>query len=118
MKKPEIKYTLKKEKAKEEDYYECKRCDKNSVKNPEYASCPCPRGSCEAEIVGKVITTTQIFLAPKKPKKKLTKKDLEESMNLSIETFQNDDYFLTSPDLVTIHEKKRKTRNRSKSNRK
>lgn len=36
------------------DYYVCNRCDKNSDKD---VYCPCPRGSCEAEIVGEIEVT-------------------------------------------------------------
>lgn len=43
-------------KSKNIDYYECKRCNLNSIKN---AWCPCPRGGCEARIEGtvKIVTT-------------------------------------------------------------
>ena len=37
------------------DLYYCPRCDINS-QSKEW--CPCPRGSCEAEIIGEVKTTT------------------------------------------------------------
>lgn len=117
-----IKYTLKKEKTKKEDYYECKRCNKNSVKNPEYASCPCPRGGCEAQVVGKVVITTQIFIAPKKPVKKLTKKEKEEIDNacniFNLDELQDVSFLPTLSLSKTTNEKKRKTRTRSKSNRK
>jgi len=39
------------------DYFECKKCDKNSYKD-EY--CPCPRGSCEATLVGTLAKTIKI----------------------------------------------------------
>jgi hypothetical protein len=48
-----------------EDYYECDRCEadnsteKANSLNKRY--CPCPRGSCEAELVGKVITTIKVI---------------------------------------------------------
>lgn len=42
----------------EEEYWECSRCKNNSV---DEQWCPCPRGSCEAECVGKVITTVKII---------------------------------------------------------
>lgn len=46
-----------KEKSEVSDYYECDRCDINS--EHENRMCPCPRGGCEAEVVGKkkVVTT-------------------------------------------------------------
>jgi len=44
---------------KKEDYYECKRCDINSL-GPRF--CPCPRGGCEAEIVGVKITTVEVVI--------------------------------------------------------
>lgn len=40
------------------NYWECKRCKINSLTID--SRCPCPRGGCEAKIVGKTITTTEI----------------------------------------------------------
>lgn len=39
------------------DYYVCERCNRNSHEN-EW--CPCPRGSCEAELVGEIIVTIEL----------------------------------------------------------
>lgn len=41
------------------DYWECPRCEINSQSN---LMCPCPRGSCEAEVKGKVVITTELIL--------------------------------------------------------
>ena len=49
-----------KKKIIEEDCYECKRCDISS--EHENRLCPCPRGGCEAEIVGKKLIITRIIL--------------------------------------------------------
>lgn len=38
----------------EEDYYECPRCEINSLDNT--SMCPCPRGGCEAVIAGTLKT--------------------------------------------------------------
>jgi hypothetical protein len=43
-----------------EDFYYCKRCDISSEHGKRM--CPCPRGGCEAEVVGKKITTIEIIL--------------------------------------------------------
>lgn len=53
-----------KTKVKKEPFYKCSRCNINS--NTKDRMCPCPRGSCEAVCVGKVITTTtvEIILKP------------------------------------------------------
>jgi hypothetical protein len=51
-------------------YYECSRCEAdNSTKkanslNKEW--CPCPRGNCDAELIGQIITTTTIIKNNKK----------------------------------------------------
>jgi hypothetical protein len=42
------------------DYYECKRCKITSKTKDQL--CPCPRGGCEAKIVGKVIKTEELIL--------------------------------------------------------
>ena len=48
-----------------EDFYECDRCEadisdkKANSLNKKY--CPCPKSSCDAKLVGKVITTTKII---------------------------------------------------------
>lgn len=52
-----------KTKTKEVDYWTCDRCEINSLGEQ---MCPCPRGSCEAEVTGKVITTTTLILNDKK----------------------------------------------------
>lgn len=54
-------------KTKTEDYWVCTSCDINSLGK---RMCPCPRGSCEAEAVGKVVTTVEVFLNEKKNQKK------------------------------------------------
>jgi len=41
------------------DYYECPRCEINSL--TEKRMCPCPRGSCEAEIKGEIKTTVEVI---------------------------------------------------------
>jgi len=41
----------------QEDYYECNICKINSLGDRR---CPCPRGSCEATIVGILKTTKEI----------------------------------------------------------
>jgi hypothetical protein len=38
-----------------DDYYECPRCEINSL--TESRMCPCPRGGCEAVITGTITTT-------------------------------------------------------------
>ena len=46
-------------KTKKEDLYYCNRCKIDSTGKQ---MCPCPRGSCEAEIIGKVITTREVII--------------------------------------------------------
>lgn len=52
-------------KTTKEPYYECNRCEAdNSTKkanslNKKY--CPCPKSSCEAELIGEIITTIVII---------------------------------------------------------
>ena len=46
-----------------EDYWECGRCDITS-EHPD-RMCPCPRGGCEAEVVGAKITTILIVIDDK-----------------------------------------------------
>lgn len=41
------------------DYYECERCKINT--ETKGRMCPCPRGSCDAELKGKVMITKSIF---------------------------------------------------------
>lgn len=55
---------------KQTPFWECNRCKKNSINNPEYGSCPCPRGSCEAEITGKVVTIVNVVKFPKEKTQK------------------------------------------------
>jgi ribosomal protein L37AE/L43A len=50
-------------KVKETEYWYCERCEIDNVKSK--AMCPCPRGSCEAEIVGTIKTTVEISITPK-----------------------------------------------------
>ena len=47
-----------KTKIKEEDYYECKSCKINSLSK---RWCPCPRGGCDALIVGTIRTTKELI---------------------------------------------------------
>jgi len=49
-----------KQKTETIDYFECERCN-HSSENIENLMCPCPRGSCEAEFMGKVIITRKII---------------------------------------------------------
>lgn len=46
-------------KDKRKDYWECDRCEINSLKKD--SMCPCPRGSCDAELVGVVVTKREII---------------------------------------------------------
>jgi hypothetical protein len=46
--------------SKTEDYYACPRYDINS--RTKDRMCPCPRGSCEAEVVGTITTTVEVKL--------------------------------------------------------
>jgi len=41
---------------KRDDYYACTRCDINSLTKDRM--CPCPRGGCEAKLVGSIDTIT------------------------------------------------------------
>lgn len=43
----------------EEDYY-CNRCKIDSFTKNRI--CPCPRGSCDAKIRGKVVTTVEVIV--------------------------------------------------------
>ncbi len=50
-------------KREKEDIYGCEICEITSqIKG---RMCPCPRGGCEAEIIGKKIVTTEIILNKK-----------------------------------------------------
>jgi hypothetical protein len=42
-----------------EKYWTCSRCD--SGNSLDSSNVPCPRGSCDAEHVGEVITTVKLF---------------------------------------------------------
>ena len=53
-----------KKQVKKKDYWSCSRCEINSETNGRM--CPCPRGSCEAEIIGAIVTTKEIILKTKK----------------------------------------------------
>lgn len=54
------------------DYiFGCNRCEITST--TEGRMCPCPRGGCEAEIIGEKIMITQIKEIPKAKLKKLNK---------------------------------------------
>jgi len=50
------------------DYWECKRCRINSKTKDRM--CPCPRGSCEAEVTGREVITTEstVIKFPKEKK--------------------------------------------------
>lgn len=52
-------------KNKEEEYWKCNRCRITSETKDRM--CPCPRGGCEARLVGKIVTTTtkEIILTKK-----------------------------------------------------
>lgn len=51
-----------KTKTKVSDFYSCERCKINT--DTSGRMCPCPRGSCEAEIIGKLKITTIIEFTP------------------------------------------------------
>lgn len=53
-----IKETLK---VKKEPILKCNRCEIDSIHNPD-RMIPCPRGSCEAEVVGTLKITKEIIL--------------------------------------------------------
>jgi hypothetical protein len=57
-------------KVQKEDLYACPRC---KITSEGTQMCPCPRGSCEAEVVAKKIVTTVTTFVPLKPKGKTTK---------------------------------------------
>ena len=42
--------------VKEEDYWECDRCHINNLGE---RMCPCPRGGCEAEPIGVIVTSVR-----------------------------------------------------------
>lgn len=44
---------------KEEDYYSCNSC--NITSQTKNRMCPCPRGGCEAKIVGTIITIKKLI---------------------------------------------------------
>lgn len=46
-------------KEEEEDYYSCSRC--NITSKTKDRVCPCPRGSCEAKIIGTLLTTRNLI---------------------------------------------------------
>lgn len=48
-----------KDKVKNKDYFECERCEINSLTKGRM--CPCPRGGCEAELKGKIVITTTLI---------------------------------------------------------
>lgn len=52
-------------KKKEEEYWKCNRCRITSETKDRM--CPCPRGGCEANVIGKIVTTTtkEIILTKK-----------------------------------------------------
>lgn len=50
-------------KRKEVDYWVCKRCKITSADKKRM--CPCPRGGCEAECVGKLVKTKEVILNKK-----------------------------------------------------
>jgi len=54
-------------KVKTELYLECPGCNINSLTKDRM--CPCPRGECEAEVVGKIITTVEVVINEKKKSK-------------------------------------------------
>lgn len=58
----------------EDDFYYCRRCEIYS-KNSENSMIPCPRGSCEARIIGTAITTTLINQSLTKEQEEWNKKN-------------------------------------------
>ncbi len=52
---------------KKEDYWECGRCKITS--STKDRMCPCPRGSCEAEVIGEIIITREFVLFNDKVKR-------------------------------------------------
>ena len=46
-----------KEEQESRPYWYCSRC---KIDNTGERMCPCPRGSCDAEVVGRITTTTVI----------------------------------------------------------
>ncbi len=69
--------------SKTTDVYGCGRCKITSETKDR--CCPCPRGGCEAKIIGKRIETVEIVINPKKKPKKNT--------NKKYTLKQEDDYF-------------------------
>lgn len=59
-----MKLPTNKTKTQVKDFYSCDRCKINT--NTSGRMCPCPRGGCEAEIIGKIKTTTTTEFIPKK----------------------------------------------------
>lgn len=53
-----------------EDYYKCNRCDINSL--TKGSMCPCPRGGCEAKIVGTIVTTINREISNKLTKEQIS----------------------------------------------
>ena len=60
-------------KTKKTDFYECKRCEITS--DTKGRMCPCPRGSCEAAIIGTKIVQTSTLLLPLNAEQKKWNKD-------------------------------------------
>lgn len=78
---------MKKENKKE--YWSCDSCKINS--NTRNRMIPCPRGSCEAEIVGEIITTKELKLFNKKDKKNKNSLKLEINHECPNEVLKIDD---------------------------
>lgn len=53
-------------KVEETDYIYCDRCKIDNLGKGN-RMCPCPRGGCEAEVVGKIKTTIELTVTPVKP---------------------------------------------------
>ncbi len=68
-----------KTKVKKTDVYGCERCKITSETKDRM--CPCPRGSCEANIIGKKIATTEVLLKPIPEKKQLIKNKKRQTLN-------------------------------------
>ena len=49
-------------KTKTEDLYYCDRCNIDSTGKQ---MCPCPRGSCDAEVIGEIKTTVEVIIHKK-----------------------------------------------------
>lgn len=51
---------VKKPKISSESIYGCAECKIDNIKNAD-RMCPCPRGGCEAKVIGTKVTTEQVL---------------------------------------------------------